>query len=80
MITLLLLLLLLLYLLPLCRVYSYIPEKKNMFLGYIVCSCSLFTICATCNFMPMSTMLRTFTLVLSEESVQCPLGLFFVFP
>jgi len=28
----------------------------------------------------MSTVLRTFTLALSEESVQCPVGLFFVIP
>ena len=45
----LLLLLLLLYLSPLYRVFTAIYLKQTMFLGYKMCSCYLFTICATRN-------------------------------
>ena len=42
-------LLLLLLLMTLCRVFKIMYLKQTMFAGYQCCSCSVFTVCATCN-------------------------------
>ena len=34
---------------PLCLVFTIMYLKRTMFLWYTCCSCSVFTICATCN-------------------------------
>ena len=78
---LLLLLLLLLYLSPLCRVFTIIYLQKTMFLGYtysVAAVLYLQSVLHVMLFRPWN-MFCTFTLVLSEICVHCPIWLFFGF-
>ena len=58
--------------------YNYTPGKKPCLHGIYCCSCSLVAIYGTCNIASPSWMPCTFTSVLCEVCVPCPIWLFAV--
>ena len=67
---------------PYVRYLQLHTPKQTMFLQYIhvqCCSCSVFTVCATCNVIPHAKYVL-YLYISTSRSVQCPIPLFSVAP